>query len=74
MALIDNVSTAHKLFSVRISSLGAILAGVWVALPAATQTAAISAVGLSGAGGVVALAFLANLAARLIKQGEPATA
>lgn len=67
MELIPNSRDWWRLWSVRISAIGATAAAYWTAIPEAEQQKLLQALPVSPSGLVLA-AFVANIAARVIRQ------
>jgi H+/gluconate symporter-like permease len=72
MKLIDNINEVARLWSVQVAGIGAALSAVWLALPETQQAAIIDALGLPP-GALALLAFVATIAARVLKQDLPST-
>ena len=71
MKLIDNVSQVARLWSVQVAGVGAAVSAIWITMTEDQQQAIIDAMGLPP-GAVALLAFVATIAARVLKQNLPA--
>lgn len=71
MKLIPDWHKAWKLRSVQLSTLGATVAGVWIALPEAHQRIVLEALGLTDPTWLALGGFVAIIIVRLTAQKEP---
>ena len=70
MKLIENAGQAMRLWSVQVATVGAALSAVWLAMTESQQQAIIDTLGLPP-GVLSLLAFVATIAARVLKQNLP---
>ena len=69
MELIPNSKDFWRLWSVRVSAIGATAAAYWTAIPAADQQKLLEALPVSPST-LVLLTFVANIAARVVRQPD----